>query len=361
MWNENNAEQVTFQGYYGHKNYGDDLFCIISKWGARKYWNVSCPTYIARRLPEMAGEYRKTFPDNQRYGGQYRLKLITHLLKVQSIVFAGGSIFHGEEGWERRYVYRFQKVRRFRMGAIGVSLGPYKTSRHQRQVNEVLKRLSFLVLRDKQSYEEAMSYNLPYQPQLSFDLAGLLYAIYDDYAGSKPNPPILGIIPCNNGTVSEKVDNSLADVALKFSSQGVRIRLICMNSGYENDMKRVLKIAERLPGNTYDIVRYDRNPEVIWKAIVECRAICSIRLHGGITACMGQVPFVQVEYHKKCGDFLDTVDWPEEYRLPTVVFSSSELSDRIERALRFSGPYPVDTATLTELAAKNFTAIRNPK
>ena len=194
---------------------------------------------------------------------------------------------------------------------------------------------------------------------MSFDLAGLLPEVYTGHSCTKHNPPILGVIPCNNEVVSEDIDYAIAEIAAGLSRQGVRTRLFCFNSGHEDDMKRVQRIAEKLPENSYDIIRYDRDIESVWKAMLECKAICSVRLHGGIVACMGRVPFVQIEYHKKCGNFLDTIGWPEEFRLLSMAFSRSELADRIERVLNFSGSYPADTASLTESARINFTAIQN--
>jgi polysaccharide pyruvyl transferase WcaK-like protein len=350
-------KDISFCGYYGQRNFGDDVFCVTSDWAAAKYWGTCRTVYIAGELPKMPHPCTKLYPDTQSYRGQYKLRLTAHMLKVKMLVFAGGSVFHGERSWEKRCIYAFQKIRQFRMGAIGVSLGPYRTSEQQRQVIEMLKRLSFLTLRDRQSYREALSYDLPYQARLCFDLAGLLPEVYDGRRSAMPEPWILGVIPCNNAKVPEDVDYAIAEAATKFAERGVRIRLFCLNTGLENDMVRVRRIAERVPEDACQIVSYDGDVERIWKAILECKAICSVRLHGGITACMGRVPFVQIDYHKKCGDFLDTIGWPEELRLPSMAFSWSELADRIEYALGFEGSYPADTASLTELARENFTTI----
>ncbi|MCK4442064.1 MAG: hypothetical protein KAU90_08645, partial [Sulfurovaceae bacterium] len=33
--------KILFTGYYGFKNTGDDMFGLISSWGANYYWNIS--------------------------------------------------------------------------------------------------------------------------------------------------------------------------------------------------------------------------------------------------------------------------------------------------------------------------------
>jgi len=47
-----------------------------------------------------------------------------------------------------------------KIGAIGVSVGPFNSVAHEKKVIEFMKRMSFLCVRDLKSYELVQSYNL---------------------------------------------------------------------------------------------------------------------------------------------------------------------------------------------------------
>jgi len=166
---------VTFSGFYGMKNTGDDCFCKVAEWGAQHYWGADTSYFFSKKIPKLSNNAKpimKTLP--------YRLQFINELLldrhfkKNKHLVYSGGSIFHGKDWWEMEYANKNFEKYDLKIGAIGVSVGPFDSVAHEKKVIEFMKRMSFLCVRDLKSYELVQSYNLDLPCTHAFDLAGLL-------------------------------------------------------------------------------------------------------------------------------------------------------------------------------------------
>ena len=44
--------KITYEGFYGFKNAGDDAFVEVSSWGAQKYWSCTNNVFIGAHLPK---------------------------------------------------------------------------------------------------------------------------------------------------------------------------------------------------------------------------------------------------------------------------------------------------------------------
>lgn len=342
---------ILFEGYYGHQNSGDDAFIEVAAWGAKKYWYANNMTFIAENLPNI--QTKVNFIGKQIYKGHNKLKLINSILQSKTFVSAGGSTFHSTlQRMEPKQLAFFKKknIRNFKLGAIGVSLGPYKSKEAESENIEFLKHFDFLTLRDNFSYNLALSYKLPYNPIEAFDLAALLPEIYNN---NNNNPikntysKILGICICNyesyikNGNIkNEERRNKTILELLKRISQidtNVRFRFFVFNGnstvGDEKLTNMMARELIRIGMLNVEIIPYNPNVFETWIKIKECSIVISSRLHAAIFACFGNVPFFLIEYHRKCSDFLDSVGYQKDLRLHDANFDIDDTANKIENIL----------------------------
>jgi len=327
-------KKILFDGYYGHKNTGDDAFVEVTAWGATKYWGVQNCYFLANTIPQTVSD--ANYYGVSKFKGHNRIKRILQWLSCDGVVSAGGSTFET--------VYPFYHIRNLGLlkknfsgslvqGAIGVSLGPYPSVQAEKEIIEYLKKIDFLALRDEKSYALAMSYNLPYKPVNAFDLAALLPQIYSEPAvynrdTSNSPMPIIGISICyferyRNGfdlSKEEKRNRYIEELILQLPEiTDVKLRFFEFNGHEEmGDIGFTNLIIEKLKSKGFvniELVNYKSRTQEMYRSISECSLILSTRLHASIFACFLKIPFILIEYHAKCSDFLESVGYRDEYRV----------------------------------------------
>jgi polysaccharide pyruvyl transferase WcaK-like protein len=363
-------KRVLFGGYYGMDNVGDNSFGSILTWGARNYWGTEKTFLLSKK--EIEGPI-KTYPclmENQFFRGQMICESFWQVLRSTCVVWGGGSIFHSKVPLytPRHFSFFTSKVGITPTGAIGVSLGPYKTWADQRAVHTYLSHLHFLTLRDKASYEEARSINLPYKPILAADLAMLLPKMVPDFKAANHDCNILGITVCHyeryvnkdkgNETRREKI---LLDALVNLVQNGYTgtFRFFIFNSNLINGDKVVTmefynKLKDR--GARVELVSYSINPIAIWIKVAECTAMISTRLHGTIFAAAANVPCCLIEYHRKCTAFITDAGVADKWIIGDVSCTSKVLSEKLLELLTSShiNFYPL-REYLIKMAERNFT------
>lgn len=257
-----------------------------------------------------------------------------------------------------------------KVGAIGVSLGPYKTINDEKYVASTLKRFSFLALRDSRSWLEAKSLDLPYNPILASDLAWLLPKAVQNDKRNCSEKPILGVSICHFEQYRGKQINNEArreNIVLaslkKLIDHGFKgtIRFFVFNGNQHLGDKQLTKFfvdALECTEISIEIIDYLPSPFLFWKVISECTAVISIRLHGYIYSAAANVPSILVEYHKKCTDILDDLEIRDEWRVGDVECTVNELVDKIEQLLlmNYENFYP-NRIELIDRSSLNFTGI----
>jgi len=122
-------KHIELFGYYGQKNMGDDAFGLIAIWGIKKYWGATV-TLLSSRGPESNREkIYFSFPKQQRFRGEFLFYVLARSLKSYRVVLAGGSILHSRQKILsiNGIIFLLSKLGLCKIGAIGVSLGPFKT------------------------------------------------------------------------------------------------------------------------------------------------------------------------------------------------------------------------------------------
>ncbi len=360
---------VLFGGYYGKENIGDDCFGVISAWGARSYWNSRSVRLLSDHDLEGPVPTESCLSKKKKFRGQWLPESIWQIIKASCVVWSGGSIFHS-----RQPVYAPKHLSslasRFGItpaGAIGVSLGPYRSLEHQRAVHRSLRDLRFLALRDKVSYEEALSIDLPYRPIFAADLAMLLPRVCPEVEMVNREEQTLGVVVCHyeryagldqaNEARREKV---LLEALLGLHKAGFEgnFRFFVFNGKKISGDKAVtLEFADRLTraGAQVEIVPYFPDPIKIWKKVAQCTTMISVRLHGAIFAAAANVPICLIEYHPKCTNFLHDIGVQGHWSVGDSDLSSESLLETLRCLLDVhQGDFYLNRTELIDRAENNF-------
>ena len=341
-------KHVIFTGYYGMQNYGDDLFGVISAYGAKTWWPQFAPTILG---PRIAGQTERfsvpgfisadSYASDGKAGKLIRTLFATkELLAGSKFVFSGGSLFSSNRSRIMDMAERISKVNGKKFSAIGVSIGPFDSRASEAAVVSFLRCFEYVSVRDKASYALLQSYQLDAHIAVGRDLAGIAPALAGTVEKSAGETRVIGYAPCNIGSKPEttrRIDDLF--IATVSKQRDVRVKVFSLNShAIHGDQQRSTYVSERLraAGVAVDVIDYARRGVLgTWRDIAACDAVVSVRLHGAITAYLSGVPFILFEYHKKCSDFLDDIGQPDAIRVRTDDASlASEVSGDFEQKLQ---------------------------
>jgi|GEM_PF-469613 len=364
---------IIFTGFYGQMNTGDDAFVEVASWGAKHFWNKNNNRFLAKKnmLPKTIVPARGyPLSINKTYGLQAEV-----LLKnADTLIFAGGSTIHSKlrgdnirmKAMDRKLLKGLPKI-----GAIGVSVGPFKSVEDELAVESYLKRMDFLAVRDQASFDYVNSLDLPYEPVNAFDLAALLPDIYNYKRIIKPigHKKIIGISVCPYETVQKGLDINNEKRRNKMflelfreidNLDDVHFRFYIINGNEKiGDRKLTFEMISQLSPKSYEVMDYSRDTQLVWKSIADCDFIISTRLHAAIFACFADTPFILNEYHRKCSDFLDNVEYDENYRLYDSEYDIKYKAEQIIEIINDCNKYKFPSATeaMKKQAKLNFTKI----
>jgi len=319
--------EVLFTGYYGQLNTGDDAFVVVANWGARKYWNKTNNKFLAikKNLPEMSGINGYPFSFPRTYSSQSKL-LISN---TNYLISAGGSTIHSslQKNNIKQLALNEKRIgAKIKIGGIGVSIGPFKTSQDEKAVIEYLKNIDFLAVRDQRSYDFVEQLNLPYKPINSFDLAALLPEIYgnNEKRTIKNSIKTIGVSVCPVESIigasieKEEQRNKRTVELLKLldSKEDIHFKFFIINGNSKvGDLNLSKEIIAKVQPKSYEIVEYSKDTNYIWSEISKCDFVISTRLHAAIFAFFSNTLFMLNDYYIKCSDFLDDVGHNVDYRL----------------------------------------------
>ncbi|NML56923.1 polysaccharide pyruvyl transferase family protein [Chryseobacterium cheonjiense] len=365
---------ILFTGYYGQLNTGDDAFVEVASWGADMIWNKKKSRFLGlqSKLPKTivnAKGYPLEIPKT------YDLQKKILLNNTRFLISAGGSTIHSKMSSNnvKQYAVNLKKTgKKIKIGAIGVSVGPFKTNEDEKAVQQYLKEIDFIAVRDKRSYDYVNSLSgLPYQPVDAFDLAALLPEIYgcQENRSSNNSQKIIGISVCpfesvhKGGHVENEVRRNEQIINLiKFldKKEDILFKFYIINGNKNSgDKKLTQDVINKAQPKKFVIVDYDKDTQAVWRDINSCDAVIATRLHAGIFACFGNTPFMLVEYHKKCTDFLADIGQTEQARIFDAEFEVQEKAEVILNWLSDRSLYskPSFLREKIDKAKLNFTAI----
>ncbi len=365
---------ILFTGYYGQLNTGDDAFVEVASWGADKIWNKKRNRFLG-----LQSKLPKTIINTKGYPLEipktYDLQKKVLLNNTGYLISAGGSTIHSKLSSNnvKQYAVNLKKTgKKIKIGAIGVSVGPFKTKEDEKAVQQYLREIDFIALRDKRSYEYVNSIsNLPYQPVDAFDLAALLPEIYGypENQSSNNSQKTVGISICPYESVHKggNVENEMRRneqiinlIKILDKKEDILFKFYIINGNQNNgDKKLTQDVINKAQPKKFVMVDYNKDTQAVWKDINSCDAVIATRLHAGIFACFGNTPFMLVEYHKKSTDFLVDIGQAEQARIFDAEFDVEEKADVLLKWLSDRSLYskPMFLREKTDQAKLNFTAI----
>lgn len=361
---------VLFQGGYDRQNTGDDAFAAILAWGAKKYWKTRDVRFLKATVPKLTVPARTVLRPHPVLPYQTWIEMAAQIARSSVLIFGGGSVFCQPAGGVWTLSRWLSQIGKLRVGAVGVSIGPYRSMRDREVIKETLKRFSFLVLRDHRSYCEACDMDLPYTPVEGFDLAALMPKIYTALAKTpQRSMSVVGISICHyeryvGGKLlqEKRRENRLLEMLKCLAGKkNILFRILVFNG---NDSKGDTQISHqfalRLRRVTphVEIVPYSEDPFQMWKNVGDCDFIITTRLHSGIFSYMANIPFVQIEYHRKCTDFLLKIGYPKKYRLGDMEIDPLEMGEKILALMEEKKmDLGLNREELIKKAELNFTAL----
>lgn len=344
--------KILFNGYYGYLNTGDSSFMEVSAWGAKRIWKqkeVFFQTPHSGSLPKL--DTKATFYKDWHIKGNYSLQQVYHLHTSKYFISAGGSIFQKQLQPDdiKLKILRSRIKRKITIGAIGVSIGPFKSVAEENAIKAYLSKIDFLAVRDKRSFEITRSFNLPYTTINAGDLSALLPQVYlmeqNKNQPVKSENKVIAVSYCNYESYNnlDKSKERFRCIKLTFILNELLLNpnnqlnfLIFNGHPVYGDYKPTLELVALLKpihDNQIKFTHFNHQVKYFWNKIQQCDLLISTRLHAAEFACFGAIPFFLVEYHQKCSDFLDDIGHNPSYRIHDLDSNHAQTLNNIEQIL----------------------------
>lgn len=314
-------------GWNGKLNVGDDAMTSViisylkSKNPNAEFSILGEEKYLAKYtdLPEeknwISGFPFINFLTNTRGLGrltrQYLFPLIFASNK-DAIILGGGSIIH-REGNSLRLIKLLTEIRnknpKVKIGAVGVSLGPFENDRQITLAQKILNLLDFTVVRDDRSFELLKKFDTKFEPIKAPDLAFLLPVVRKMNLDRKTSgQKTLGLSLRIGYVTPEVIKMMTAAAANAVQNEGfskIKIFNFCELKGQKDSVptERLINAFSPELREKTEIVDFNFDPVVFYEELASCDFTVCMRLHASILSYCVRTPFAIVPYRPKCSDF----------------------------------------------------------
>lgn len=318
-------KKIYFLGYYGYKNIGDDVFCVTADWICNNIWNDVQAAFLGKDLPKLSNNAKTYSYSNGIIKKTYR---IFNFITADKIIHFGGSLLFRKLGGLRDGKFYLKNFFYKKLGAIGVSVGPFKSKQDRDSIKEYLKKFNFICVRDYESLKILKEMDITKQSSFCFDPAILIKDVFPSLKEKKNkrcNKVKLGISLCHferyvGWNLEEERDREAAielflDEIIETNDNISEIVFFIFNGNEAVGDKGITnyfynKYKDKIKAT---IVDYTPDTEQFCQELNSCDIIFGVRLHSGILAYALDIPFILVEYHKKCTDFLNTINYNNRF------------------------------------------------
>lgn len=266
----------------------------------------------------------KHCPDGIRINAFYRLaesgplaaRLLNSLLASVSnpIVFGGGSIFHSLNSisWKLSIAKAAERLNKS-VGAVGVSFGPFPTLEAEALCRKLVRKMEFICVRDRQSYDFVQECNTSALVACSTDL-GLLAPTYIsgiNLSGHREEGRVLGVtlraMSRSSGDYLLRIAKAITALRTERGFNEIRLIDFCADPLRGDDS--IHEKLRRQLGLDLKVThfRYDGDPLRTLQMVSECSAYVGMRLHSQLFSLLAGVPFVAIPYHRKSTDILGDI------------------------------------------------------
>lgn len=321
-------KKVYFKGYYGNRNLGDDVFVIVADWICNNLWKDVQPLFFGNDIPHVSQIALKHKRKKSLLG---KIQELYICLKASNIIFLGGSVFTGYTFNKRGAQYFINKLSFLnkKVGTIGTSIGPFGTEEDYRFTEEFLSKFKFIAVRDYKSQKYALDMGIENKTSFCFDPAILINKLLpstNEIKEKKNNKLRIGVSLCHyeryvGGEISkeEQREKAVLDFLLKMTENPHEIEelvfFVFNGDSKIGDQEITDEFNKHLSNRVKTrVVKYSSDTKGMVKHLSECDYIFGMRLHSGILAYSLNIPFTLVEYHPKCTDFLNAINYDQNYR-----------------------------------------------
>lgn len=346
-------------GYYGMQNAGDDALMLASINGINRLKPFSKIKISSGKTIRINKNlcYPSSLKQQQAFRGQNRLTHYGNAMASSSVVFGGGSVLHNSHDLKLK-LQLLKLAGRKPSRAVGVSIGPFVDTSAEKYCADLLNRLRFVGVRDKQSMEIAQAIAPDANCRLTFDLAlGLVTDPAFSQTLVKRRGILVNVCPVAkdpSGNFDKKADVSrvkrLARIlAMVHHLTGEHITIMSLNGHNEygdDELCTMLKneLCQRAPTT---FIGYHDNPMNILKVISSFKVFMSMRLHGNVFAYMTGTPSISMNYHPKCNEWCKQIGLPERHRVSLETLASDSLLNTLIEGIEYGFDRPtldVETA-----------------
>lgn len=298
------------------------------------------------------------------------------LRRSSMLVFGGGSVFR-EMGplSEKRMFALHSRLSGHPLAALGVSVGPFRSSASARRLLNVLHRVSFIGVRDSASADLLAREGYRGRLVRAGDLAALLPAALGESAESErqagaPVIPrsvsgrprlgvtLLGVDYEVTAAAAQARRDTLIDAVVELvRAERVDVTIFVFNGHpVHGDGQVSQRLRRRLDGLCdVRMVGAESGVRACWAEMRRCDLGLHMRLHGAIFSYLAGVPFALVPYQRKCDDFLDEIGQAAENRIGRFPEDPTKVT-RLLAELAAGGTKPaVSREELADRAVLNFT------
>lgn len=312
-------------GYYGMKNFGDDVFVdTVLSASLFDHARIASPpiphtgtsdrdaaaSYLLPRMLQAAHQ-------NAGFGGKaFRLaeaEIFTR--QAQSIAFAGGSLFHGNSRVMSRQVALATR-RKIRLVAVGVSFGPFRSVAAQQRALRSVVAFDAILVRDELSYARLAAGGIEHSILMG-DLAALHPSLQADSTPAERSDYAV-FAPMDLLRSNEAQDAAFSTLLQVLVERNGRLVILALNAHPnlgDHECAKMYARKGRLAGLEVRVLSYgDLGLAETIGLLGRARAVVSTRLHGAIVPYLFGIPFMLVEYQEKCTQFLMDIGVPEAAR-----------------------------------------------
>jgi polysaccharide pyruvyl transferase WcaK-like protein len=345
---------MTVLGFCGYdfRNVGDDAFLLVLADQVLRAHQGSELRVTSSYRPEGAPSqgFRAIYEGMTPRRGAHLTRLLRYGRKLDAALLFGGSVLH-EECHYARERFKLGGLRTLNpgllTGAVGVSVGPFRTARQESRLVRYLNEMNYVSVRDRSSFEMLRAGGITCRLECLFDPAALLLEIPGVAERLAPVPsgvsPVVGVAPCHvhryRGGDPERDDQCIRRLVQTLQAAN-RIRPITWRlfefNGHsrQGDGAAIEAIAHGLGDEArVEILRYTPDPVHFLREVGRCHALLAMRLHAAVFGFLRQVPLVVLSYHPKCAGFADAIGSDPALVLDADVFDPAALARLVNEVL----------------------------
>lgn len=315
-------KKIYFKGYFGFKNVGDDIFCVTADWVCNNIWKKKEAIFIGEELPKLSNNSKKYNIKSYWVRKVYEFLI---LFTSNYIIYFGGSLFSKINGKsDIKYLLSKIKILHPKLGSIGNSIGPFKEKKDYEAIRNLLSNFNFISVRDYSSQRLLNEMELNSISSFSFDTAVLINEVFPSLKKSNRGINVrdirLAVSLCHyeryvGGDLSKEQERekSVFDFISHIldNYDGVKEIVFFEFNGSKDkgDLGISKEFQSKLPQKVNTrIVNYTTDTKGFVEELNNCDFLIGMRLHSGILAYTLNIPFLLIEYHNKCTEFLNTIN-----------------------------------------------------